>query len=123
MSVPRWTEEVVTMQWFRKPFISLGIIFLIIGLIPNWQRVKTTDLASAKTESRDVVTLGAPPSPLLLVELSRSKQVRGKEMITGGQRSFQLEFVSWSMLSLVLGALFVGVDRLWGTSSKSIPGK
>ena len=101
------------MQWFRRSFISLGIIFLIIGLIPNWQRVRTTDFAAAKSETRDVITLGVPPSPLLLVELSRSEQVRGRETITGGQRSFKLEFVSWSMLSLVLGALFVVADRWW----------
>lgn len=106
------------MQWFRRSFISLAIIFLIIGLIPNWQRVRTTDLADAKTETRDVITLGVPPSPLLLVELSRGEQVRGRETVTGGQRSFKVEFVSWSMFSLVLGASVVVADRWWHRDRK-----
>jgi hypothetical protein len=105
------------MQWFRRSFISLGIIFLIIGLIPNWQRVTTTDVAVAKTQTRDVITLGVPPSPLLLVERSRS-EVRGRETITGGQRSFKLELVSWSMLSLILGVSFVVADRWWHRDRK-----
>jgi hypothetical protein len=51
MSVPRWTEEVVTVNWFRRSFISLGIIFLVIELMPNWRKVTTKNLAGAATES------------------------------------------------------------------------
>lgn len=108
------------MNWFRRSFMTLGIIFLIIGLMPNWRRVTTNDLAGAKTKTRNVFTLGVPPSPLFLVEVSHTEQVRGQERVSGSQRSFKLEFVSWSMLSLVLGALFFVADRWWRRSSKSI---
>jgi hypothetical protein len=104
------------MSWLRRPLISLAIIFLILGLMPNWRRVKTTNVAGASTETRDVWTLGVPPSPLLILEQSHSEQVRGREMITGGQTSFKLEFVSWSMLSLVLGTLFFVAVRWWRRS-------
>jgi hypothetical protein len=109
--------EMVTMSWFRRPFISLAILFLIVGLMPNWRRVKTTNVAGASTVTRDAFTLGVPPSPLLMVEQSHSEKVRGSETITADQRSFKLEFVSWSMLSLVLGALFLVADRWWRRSA------
>ncbi len=106
------------MKRFRRPFISLAIIFLIIGLMPNWRRVKMTNVAGASTEQKDVYTLGVPPSPLLILERSHREQLRGTERITGTQSSFKLEFVSWSMLSLVLGALFLVADRWWQRSRK-----
>jgi disulfide bond formation protein DsbB len=114
--------EIATMKWFRRPSRTLGIISLIIGLMPYWQHVTMRNLPDGWTETRSVFTLGIPPSPLLLVEQTHSEQVHGREMITGGQRPFKLEFVSWSMLSLVLAALFFVVDRWWGRDRNSAPG-
>jgi hypothetical protein len=106
------------MKRIRRPFISVAIIFLIIGLMPNWRRVKTTNVAGASTETRDECTLGVPPSPLMMVKRSHREQVRGTETTTGDQTSFKLEFVSWSMLSVALGALFLLADRLWHRNRK-----
>lgn len=101
--------------------MTFALICLIIGLMPYWQHVTMRGLPDGRTETRNVFTMSIPPSPLLLVEQTHSDQVRGWEMITGGQRSFKLEFVSWSTLALVLAAFLFVADRLWGRNSKSIP--
>ena len=110
------------MKWSRRPFNTLGIIFLIIGVMPYWQHVTMRGLPDGRTETRNVFTLGIPPSPLLHLEQSHSEQVRGSGITTSDSKGFRLEFVSWSMLSLVLGAVLMVADRLRGGSSGSSPG-
>jgi hypothetical protein len=100
----------------------LGVIFLIMGLMPYWRHVTLRGLPDGKTETKDVLTFGVPPSPLLLLERSHNEQVRGMEITTNDSKGFKLELVSWSMLALVLGAGFVVVDKLWGKNRQSIPG-
>ena len=110
------------MKWFRRPFMSLAVICLIIGLMPYWQHVTLRGLPDGKTETRNVFTLGIPPSPLLLLERSHSEQVRDTGITTSDSKGFGLEFVSWSMLALVLGAVLMVADRLRGGNRKSSPG-
>ncbi len=110
------------MKWSRRPFITLGIIFLIIGLMPCWQHVTLRGLPDGKTETKDVLTFGVPPSPLLLLERSHNEQVRGMEITTSYSKGFKLEFVSWSLLALVLGAGLMVADRLRVRSRQSSPG-
>jgi disulfide bond formation protein DsbB len=122
MSVPRSNLEIATVKWFRRPFMSLAVICLFIGLMPYWQHVTLKGLPDGKTETRNVFTLGIPPSPLLHLEQVHSEQVRGTGITTSDSRGFKLEFVSWSMLSLVLGASFFVADRLRGGNRQSSPG-
>ena len=110
------------MRWFRRPFIALGVIFLIMGLMPYWRHVTLRGLPDGKTETKDVLTFGVPPSPLLLLERSHNEQVRGMEITTNDSKGFRLEFVSWSMLALVLGAGLMVADRLRVGSRRSSPG-
>jgi hypothetical protein len=109
-------------KWFRRPFMSLAVICLFIGLMPYWQHVTLRGLPDGKTETKDVLTFGIPPSPLVLLERSHSEEVRGMGVTTSNSKGFRLEFVSWSMLSLVLAALLFVADRLRGGSRQSIPG-
>ena len=110
------------MNWFRRPFMSLAVICLFIGLMPYWQHVNLRGLPDGKTETKDVFTFGIPPSPLLLLERSHSEQVRGTEITSRDSNGFRLEFVSWSMLSLVMGAVLMVADRLRGGSRQSSAG-
>src|SRR5271165_4683944 len=122
MSFPGSNTEIVTMKWSRRPFLTFALIFLFIGLMPYWQHVTMRGLPDGRTETRNVFTLGIPPSPLLHLEQSHSEQVRGTGISTSDSKGFGLEFVSWSMLALVTGAVLVLADRLWGRTRKSIPG-
>ncbi len=117
------------MKWFRRPFMTFALICLIIGLMPYWQHVTMRGLPDGRTETRNVFTLGIPPSPLLVLEQSHSAPVKsirpdGGVTIEGGNyhSSVELGFVSWSMLALVLGALLFEADRRWGKSPETIPG-
>ena len=110
------------MKSFRRPLKFLAIICLIIGVMPYWQHVTLRGLPDGKTETKDIFTLGIPPSPLLLLEQAHTEQVRDTGITTSHSRSFKLEFVSWSMLALVLGAVFLVADRLRGGNRKSSPG-
>ena len=110
------------MNWFRRPVITLGIIFLFIGLMPYWQHETLRGLPNGRTETKDVLTFGIPPSPLLLLERSHSEHVRGTEITTNYSKGFKLEFVSWSMLALVLGTVLMVADRVRGGNRQSSPG-
>jgi len=102
--------------------MSLAVICLFIGLMPYWQHVTLSGLPDGKTETKDVLTFGIPPSPLLLLERTHSEQVRGTEITTSYSKGFKVEFVSWSMLALVLGAGLMVADRLRVGSRRSSPG-
>jgi hypothetical protein len=110
------------MKSFRRPFKYLAIICLFIGVMPYWQHVTLRGLPDGKTETKDVVTFGIPLSPLLLLERSHSEQVRDKGITASDSKGFRLEFVSWSMLALVLGAGLMVADRLRGGRRRSSPG-
>jgi hypothetical protein len=103
--------------------VTLGIVCLFIGVMPYWWHVTLRGLPDGKTETKDVITLGIPPSPLLLLERSHIEQVRDSEVATSDSKGFRLELVSWSTLALVLGAFFYVANRWWGRSPDSIPGK
>jgi hypothetical protein len=107
------------MKWFRRPFMILGIICLIIGLVPGWQYMRMGALPDGRKETSNVFTFGVPPSPLLVVKLSHSEQRHGTEKTICGSSSYELEFVSWSMLSLILAALFFVVDSVWRRNRNS----
>jgi hypothetical protein len=116
------------MKWFRWCSISLGVVCLIIGLIPNWE-MTIKPLADGAIETRKVFTLGIPPSPLLLVEDTDSTPVKstrpdGRLTIKGGKHRASVEpgMVSWSMLAVVLGALLFEAARRWGRDHRSISG-
>jgi len=109
-------------KWSRRPFMSLAVICLFIGLMPYWQHVSVKGLPDGKTETRNVFTLGIPPSPLLILERSHSEQVRGTEITSSDSKGFKVEFVCWSTLALVLGAVLMVADRLRGGSRRSSPG-
>jgi hypothetical protein len=115
--------ETVTMKWSRRPFISLGIIFLIIGVMPYWQHVTTSGLPDGKSETKNVFTLGIPPSPLFLLEQSHSEQVRGTGTTATHGWSSRLEFISLSTLALVLGAALLVANRFFGRQPEPISGK
>jgi hypothetical protein len=110
------------MKWSRRPFLTIALVFLFIGLMPYWQHVTMRGLPDGKTETRNIFTLGIPPSPLLRLERSHSEQVRGTEITTSDSKGFKLEFVSWSTMALVLGAVLMVADRLRGGSRQSSPG-
>lgn len=110
------------MKWLRRPFMSLAVICLFIGVMPYWQLVKMRGLPDGKTETRNVFTLGIPPSPLFHLEQSHSEQVRGTGITTSESRGFKVAFISWSMLALVLGAVLMVADRLRGGHRQSSPG-
>jgi hypothetical protein len=80
-------------------------------------------LPDGKTETKDVVTIGIPLSTVLLLERSRGEQARGTGIATSDSKGFKLEFVSWSTLALVPGAMFLVGDRWLGRSPDSIPVK
>ena len=109
------------MKWSRRPLMSLALFFLFIGVMPYWQHVTLKGLPDGKTETRNVFTLGIPPSPLLLLEQNHSEQVRGTEITKSDSKGFKVEFVCWSTLALVLGAMLMVADRLRGGSLKSHP--
>jgi hypothetical protein len=111
------------MRWSARPYRLLAIICLLIGVMPYWRHVTLTGLPDGKTETKDAITIGIPPSPLLLLEQTHSEQVRDRGVATSDSRGFKLEFVSWSMLALILAALFFVADRWWGRRPDSIPGK
>jgi hypothetical protein len=117
-----WNIETVTMRRLRRPFRLLAIICLLIGVMPYWRHVTLRGLPDGKSETKNVITIGISLSPLLILERSRSEQVRGTEITASDSKGFKLEFVSWSMLALVLGALFFMADRWWGRSPNSSPG-
>jgi hypothetical protein len=101
------------MNRVRRSFTILGIICLVIGFMPHWQVTKKA-LAGGVTETKRIFTLGVPGSPFLLMEAAESTPVRvvrpdGGETFKGGNhhRTVNLGFVSWSMLSLVLGAMLI----------------
>ena len=77
------------MKSFRRPFMSLAIICLFIGLMPYWQHVTLRGLPDGKTETKDVLTFGIPPSPLLLLERSHSEQVRDTGITTSDSKGFK----------------------------------
>src|SRR6516165_9785500 len=115
--------EMLIMRWLRRPVRSLAIICLVIGVMPYWRHVTLRGLPDGKTETKDMITIGIPLSPLLLLEQSHSEQLRGTGSSTSDSKGFKLEFVSWSMLTLILGALFFVADRWWARNPDSIPGK
>ncbi len=110
------------MKSSRRPFLTFALILLFTGLMPYWQHVTLRGLPDGKTETKDVLTFGVPPSPLLLLERSHNEQVRGMEITTSDSKGFGLEFVSWSMLALVLGAVLMVADKLRGGNRQSSPG-
>jgi hypothetical protein len=117
--------EVVSMKWFRLCFVTSGIFFLGIALIPNLQ-ITTKPGADEATETRRTFMLGVPGSPLVLVEEFDKEPMRmvrpdGGVTVDGGSthRSVELGYVSWSMLSLVFGALLLEADRRWHSNRKS----
>ena len=98
------------MRWFRRPFRSLAIISVVIGAMPYWRHVTLCGLPDGKTETKDVITIGIPPSPLLLFEQNHTEQVRDTGVATSDSKGLKLEFVSLSTLALVLGALCFVAD-------------
>ena len=106
------------MKCFR-PFLTFALFLLFIGLMPYWQHVTLKGLPDGKTETRNIFTLGIPPSPLLHLEQSHSEQVRGTEITSSNSKGFRLEFVCWSTLALVLGAVLIVADRLRGGNRRS----
>jgi hypothetical protein len=114
--------EMLTVKWVQRPLVTLGIICLFIGVMPYWRHV-TLGLPDGKTETKDTITIGIPPSPLVLFEQTHSEQVRGTGVATSDSKGFKLEIVSWSTVALVLGASLFVSDRWWGKSPASIPGK
>jgi hypothetical protein len=114
--------EMLIVRWSRRPFVTLGILCLVIGVMPYWRHVTLRGLPDGKTETKDVITIGIPPSPLLLLEQTHSEQVRDTGVATSNSKGFKLELVSWSTLALILGALFFVADRWWGRSRASIRG-
>jgi disulfide bond formation protein DsbB len=110
------------MKWSRRPFLTIALIFLFIGLMPYWQHVTIRSLPDGKTETRNIFTLGIPPSPLLRLEQSHSEQVRGTEITTSDSKGFKLEIVCWSTLALVLAAVLTVADRLRSGNRQSSPG-
>ena len=78
------------MKSFRRLFMSLAIICLFIGVMPYWQHVTLKGLPDGKTETKDVLSFGIPPSPLLVLERSHSEQVRGTEITTSDSKGFRL---------------------------------
>jgi hypothetical protein len=111
------------MRWFRRPFRSLAILCLVIGVMPYWRHVTLRGLPDGKTETKDVITIGIPLSPLLLLVQTHSEQVRDTGVATSDSKGFKLEVVSLSTLALVLGALCFVADRWWGRRPDSVPGK
>ena len=111
------------MKRSRRPVRLLAILCLVIGVMPYWRHVTLRGLPDGKTETKDVITIGIPPSPLLLLEQTHSEQVRDTGVATSNSKGFKLEFVSWSTLALVFGALCFVANRLWGRSRASVPGK
>ncbi len=111
------------MKWVRRPVLTLGFICLLMGVMPYWRHVTLRGLPDGRTETKDVITFGIPPSPLLLLERSHSEEVRDTGITTSDNKGFRLEFVSWSTLALALGAFFLVADRWSGRSPDSIPGK
>src|SRR4051794_29582947 len=109
------------MRWFRKPFRSLALLCLVIGVMPYWRHVTLRGLPDGRTETKDVITFGIPPSLLLLLERSHSEEVRDTGITTSDSKGFRLEFVSWSTLALVLVVL--RGRQVLGRSPDSIPGK
>ncbi len=106
------------MKWIQRPFATLGIICLVIGVMPYWRHVTLRGLPDGKTETKDVITIGIPPSPLLLLEKSHIEQARDSGLATSDSKGFKLEFVSWSTLAAVLGVLFIVADRWRAKSQK-----
>jgi hypothetical protein len=111
------------MRWLRRPFGSLAIIFLVIGVMPYWRFVTLRGLPDGKTETKNVITIGIPFSPLWLLEQTHCEQERDTGVATSESKGFRLEFVSWSTLALVLGALCFVADRWWGSRPDSVPGE
>jgi hypothetical protein len=115
--------EMLTVKWVQRPLVTLGIICLFIGVMPDWQHVSLKGLPDGKTETKDIITIGISPSPLLLLERTHSEQMRDTGVATSDSKGFRLEFVSWSTLALVVGAMFLVADRWWGKSPVEISGK
>ena len=109
------------MKWLRILLVISGTLCLIVGFMP-WREATTKTLADGAVESSMRFTLGIPSSPFLLIEQSETKPgpgvVRPDGAIVhkgGGFHSgSSIEFISWSMLSLVLGALLIEVAKRWG---------
>jgi hypothetical protein len=78
--------------------------------MPYWRHVTLRGLPDRKTETKDVITIGIPLSPLLLLEQSQIERVRDTGTATSDSEGFRLEFVSLSTLALVLGALCFVAD-------------
>jgi hypothetical protein len=91
--------------------------------MPYWRHAILRGLPDGKTETKDVITIGIPFSPLFHLEQSHTEQVRDTGMSTSHSWSFKLELVSWSTLALVLAAFFFVANRWWGRSPDSSPGK
>jgi hypothetical protein len=107
------------MKWFRRCLVTLGIICLGIALIPSLQ-ITTEPGAGGATETRRTFMLGISRSPLLLVEVLDKEPARvvrpdGGVTVHGGDthRSVDVRFLSWSALSLVVGALLLGNRKAW----------
>jgi hypothetical protein len=91
--------------------------------MPYWRHVTLRGLPDGKSETKDVITIGIPLSPLLLLEHSHIEQVRDTGVATSDSKGFRLVLVSWSTLALVLAALFFVANRWWGRSPDSTLGK
>jgi hypothetical protein len=108
------------MEWLRRPFRTFALISLIIAVMPYWRQVTMRGLPDGKTETKNIFTLGIPPSPLFYLERSHGEQVRDTGMTTSFSWSCRLEFLSLSMLALILGAVLLVADRWRGRSPEPI---
>jgi hypothetical protein len=67
--------------------------------MPYWRHVTLRGLPDGKTETKNVITIGIRLSPLLLLEQTRSEQLRDTGVATSDSKGFKLELVSWSTLA------------------------
>ena len=107
------------MKWASRSLAILGTIFLIVALIP-YMRVTRMTLDGGAKETKRRYTFGIPASQLVVFESSESTPSRivrpdgGIQTRGEGFRTRQnLEYETWSMLSLILGVLLLGGARRW----------
>jgi hypothetical protein len=116
------------MTWFRKCAVILGIVCLIVGLVP-WRTASTKTLDDGAVESNVRYTLGIPSSPSLLFEQSETKpgpgvvHPDGTTVYKGGgfHSGASVQFISWSMLFLVLAVLLIDGGTWFKRLRHSLP--
>jgi hypothetical protein len=116
------------MSWPRKIVMFMGIFCVVVGFFP-WRVSTTRTLADGSTETNQRFSLGIPRSPFLLSEKTETTpgpgvvQPDGSIVYKGGgyRGSTSIEFISWSMLSLILGAVLIEGARWSKRLRDSVP--